>query len=197
MVNGNEATQQPESKQNKQLALFLAFFRVGIFGYGGGPSSIPLVHKEVVEHYGWFTDDEFGDLLALGNTLPGPIATKLAGYIGYRVAGPIGMINAVLATILPSVVAMIALLTTLSMYKDKPWVQGMTNAVVPVVGFMLAQLTWQFTKKSKDGMGWTQALLFIVLSLILIELLGLHPGIMIGLLLLYALFGGKRRRGEA
>ncbi|WP_261131449.1 chromate transporter [Bacillus sp. Marseille-Q3570] len=173
------------------IPLFLAFFRVGIFGYGGGPSSIPLVHKEVVEHYGWFTDDEFGDLLALGNTLPGPIATKLAGYIGYRVAGPIGMINAVVATILPSILAMIALLTTLSMYKDKSWVQGMTKAVVPVVGFMLAQLTWQFTKKSKAGLGWVQALVIIALSLVLMEFVNVHPGIIIGFLLLYAWFGTR------
>ncbi|WP_408011824.1 chromate transporter [Pseudalkalibacillus sp. A8] len=178
----------------------MAFFRVGIFGYGGGPSSIPLVHKEVVDHYGWFTDDEFGDLLALGNTLPGPIATKLAGYIGYRIAGPFGMINAILATILPSILAMIALLTTLSMYKDKAWVQGMTKAVVPVVGFMLAQLTWQFTKKSKAGMGWTQAIVIIVLSLVLMEFLKVHPGIIIGLLLLYAWFGtwgsSKKKQDE-
>ncbi|MCF6138896.1 chromate transporter [Pseudalkalibacillus berkeleyi] len=179
--------------KNKQLSLFLAFFRVGIFGYGGGPSSIPLIHKEVVEHYRWFTDEEFGDLLALGNTLPGPIATKLAGYIGFRVAGVIGMINAVMATILPSIIAMIVLLTTLTMYKDKPWVQGMTNAVIPVVGFMLAQLTWQFTKKSKAGLGWTQAIVIIVLSVILMEVLNLHPGIMIGLLLGYALLGKNRR----
>ncbi|MCF6410934.1 chromate transporter [Pseudalkalibacillus salsuginis] len=178
-------------KSKSQLALFLAFFRVGIFGYGGGPSSIPLVHKEVVEHYSWFTDDEFGDLLALGNTLPGPIATKLAGYIGYRVAGPLGMFNAVLATILPTIVAMIVLLTTLSMYKDKEWVQGMTKAVVPVVGFMLAQLTWQFTKKSKADMGWMKALVIILLSLVLMEFIRIHPGIIIGILLLYAWFGTR------
>lgn len=106
------------------------------------------------------------------------------------------MVNAVLATILPSILAMIALLTTLSMYKDKPWVQGMTKAVVPVVGFMLAQLTWQFTKKSKQGLGWGQAILFIGLSWILMEVLHIHPGIIIALLLLYAVFGGKRRREE-
>ncbi|WP_257348300.1 chromate transporter [Pseudalkalibacillus decolorationis] len=171
------------------LSLFAAFFRVGIFGYGGGPSSIPLVHKEVVDHYGWFTEDEFGDLLALGNTLPGPIATKLAGYIGYKVAGLFGLLNAVVATIFPSVVAMIALLTTLSAYKDEPWVQGMTNAVIPVVGFMLAQLTWQFVKKSSEGLGWMRALLLIGLSVVLMEVLHVHPGLLIGLLLLYAVFG--------
>ncbi len=61
-----------------QWRIFLAFFRVGMLGYGGGPASIPLVHKEVVDHYKWMTDEEFGDVLALGNTLPGPIVTKLA-----------------------------------------------------------------------------------------------------------------------
>ncbi|WLD93155.1 chromate transporter [Alkalihalobacillus sp. AL-G] len=192
MVALEKVKQQPEpekKQKNKHISLFAAFFRVGIFGYGGGPSSIPLVHKEVVEQYGWFTDDEFGDLLALGNTLPGPIATKLAGYIGYRVAGIFGLVNAVIATILPSVVAMVALLTTLSAYKDQPWVQGMTNAVIPVVGFMLAQLTWQFMKKSSEGLGWTKAVFLIVLSVVLVEFLGVHPGILIGLLLLYAVFG--------
>ena len=76
----------------KQADIFMAFFRVGILGYGGGPSSIPLVHKEVVDKYKWMDTDEFGDVLALGNALPGPIATKMAGYIGYRVGGILGMV---------------------------------------------------------------------------------------------------------
>ena len=71
----------------KQLDIFIAFFRSGILGFGGGPASIPLVHKEVVGNFGWMTDDEFADVLSIGNTLPGPIATKMAGYIGYRVGG--------------------------------------------------------------------------------------------------------------
>lgn len=57
-----------------------------MLGYGGGPGSIPLIHKEVVDKYEWMSDEDFGDLLALANTLPGPIATKLAGYIGHRVS---------------------------------------------------------------------------------------------------------------
>ncbi len=80
-----------------QIDLFIAFFRSGILGFGGGPSAIPLVHKEVVTIYKWMNDEEFSDVLALGNTLPGPINTKMAGYIGYRVGGVIGMINAVLS----------------------------------------------------------------------------------------------------
>ncbi len=171
----------------KHFQLFSAFFRVGMLGYGGGPSSIPLVHKEVVEKNKWMNDDEFADVLALGNTLPGPIATKMAGYIGYRVAGILGLINAVLATIVPTIVLMIVLLTFLSSFKDSPWVMGMSKAVVPVVGVMLATLTWDFFKKSKDSLGWVNACTVVVISFALLELLHIHPAIIIATLLIYAL----------
>ncbi|WP_175638654.1 chromate transporter [Metabacillus schmidteae] len=170
----------------KHLQLFLAFFRVGMLGYGGGPSSIPLVHKEVVDKYKWMNDDEFADVLALGNTLPGPIATKMAGYIGYRVGGVFGLINATLSTILPTIILMIVLLTTISSIKDYPWVQGMTAAVVPVVGVMLATLTWDFYKKSQTSMGWLKAIIFIGGSFLFMEVLGLHPAILIVVLLIAA-----------
>ncbi|WP_173917347.1 chromate transporter [Halobacillus sp. Marseille-Q1614] len=171
----------------QQLNLFLAFFRVGIFGYGGGPSSIPLVHNEVVKKYKWMSDDEFADILALGNSLPGPIATKMAGYIGYRVSGLLGMINAVLATILPTIVLIIILLTFLNNFRDLAWVNGMTQAVVPVVGVMLAVLTYDFLKKSQGSLGYLLTILLGSGSLILIEGIGIHPGIIIAALLLFAL----------
>src|SRR4051812_15050163 len=126
----------------KQADLFMAFFRVGMLGYGGGPSSIPLVQKEVVGRYKWMDGDEFGDVLALANALPGPIATKLAGYIGYRVAGFLGMVNAVAATILPTIFLMILLLTGLNAFKEQPWVNGASKAVIPVVAVMLVMMTW-------------------------------------------------------
>lgn len=178
----------------KQVNLFLAFFRVGILGYGGGPSSIPLVHKEVVEKYKWMTDEEFSYVIALGNMLPGPIATKMAGFIGYRVAGVLGMLNAVLATILPSLILMIVFLTSLSAYKDKPWVAGMTKAVVPIVGVMLAVLTWQFYKKAQDNLGWKKTLSLAIISIILLELLSIHPGFLIGFLLLFALLKPNKKK---
>ncbi|MEW8987074.1 MAG: chromate transporter [Bacillus sp. (in: firmicutes)] len=172
----------------KQVDIFLAFFRVGILGYGGGPSSIPLVHKEVVERYKWMSSDEFSDVLALGNALPGPINTKMSGYIGFRVGGVFGMINALFATMVPSIILMILLLTVLNAYKDRPWVSGMSKAVVPVVAVMLATLTWDFVKKSsKSKLGWGWTMGFIVVSTILLQVIGLHPAIIIFALLFGAL----------
>ncbi|GGD11788.1 chromate transporter [Pontibacillus salipaludis] len=181
----------------KAVHLFLAFFRVGILGYGGGPASIPLVHKEVVDKYKWMNDEEFSDVLALANTLPGPIATKLAGYIGYRVQGLRGMLNATLAVMGPTIVLMIVLLTSISSIKDQAWVQGMTEAVVPVVGVMLAVLTWQFLKKSKSGLGWTVTLVMAVVTGLLMEVAGIHPGIIIAALLIGAIFKKDEKEGDA
>ncbi|TLS36094.1 chromate transporter [Pseudalkalibacillus caeni] len=176
--------------------LFLAFFRVGMLGYGGGPSSIPLVHKEVVDKYQWMNEEDFTDLLALANTLPGPIATKMAGYIGYKVAGIVGMVNAVLATIVPTILLMILLLTSLSSFKDQPWVAGMTKAVVPVVGVMLGVLTWQFITRAQKGLGWKITGILVAASLILLVFLNIHPGILIGVLLLYALLKPAKKQSN-
>jgi len=102
----------------EQKKIFMAFFRVGMLGFGGGPAAIPLVQKEVVDTYKWMDADEFSDILALGNALPGPIATKLAGYIGFRVGGFWGMLNGVLATIVPTIILMIVLLASLNAFRD-------------------------------------------------------------------------------
>lgn len=170
----------------KQREIFIAFFRSGILGFGGGPAAIPLVHKEVVETFGFMTDEEFADVLSIGNTLPGPIATKMAGYIGYRVGGVLGLLNALIATVIPTAIALILFLTVLREYKDLPFIQGMTNGVVPIVGVMMAVLTWDFLKKGQKALGWKIGGLIFVLSFIAMILLGLHPGIIIVVLLVLA-----------
>lgn len=184
----------------KQTALFWAFFRVGIFGFGGGPAMIPLVRAEVVTRHQWLTDEEFADVLAIGNTLPGPIATKMPGYIGYRVAGTSGCVAAVIAVILPMIVAMIVMLGIFSRYRDVGWIRGMGQAVVPVVMVMMAQLTWDFFDKSKAALGWLVSIVMAVIAGGVIYWLGVHPGWVIGAILLAALLrpsGKKRAEGAA
>ncbi len=177
-----------------QLQIFLAFLRVGLFGFGGGPASIPLVYKEVVEKYKWMDGDNFSDTLAIANTLPGPIATKMSGYIGYRIKGVIGMLNALFALVLPSVILMILFLTILFSYKDESWVIGMTRGVIPVVGVMMGILTWQFLVKSKKGLGIVSSIVLTVLSFTLLYLIDVwfgidvHPVYIIIVMLLAAIF---------
>ncbi|UTR14069.1 chromate transporter [Salipaludibacillus sp. LMS25] len=178
----------------KQLNLFMAFLRVGLLGYGGGPAAIPLIQKEVVERYGWIEEEEFSDILAIGNTLPGPIATKMAGYIGYRISGVIGMMNALVASVVPTVMLLIFLLFSLASFREYAWVQGMTRGVLPVVAVMLGVLTWGFIQKSTADYGWLRAMLLVILSVIVVQLLGVHPAILIMALILYVFIKPEKRK---
>ncbi|WP_338469591.1 chromate transporter [Niallia sp. XMNu-256] len=175
--------------------IFIAFLRSGLLGFGGGPSAIPLVHKEVVGTYKWMDDEQFSNILALGNTLPGPINTKMAGYIGYRVGGVRGLIVALIASIFPTVLLMLALLTSFNQFKDQPSVQGMTHAVVPIVGVMMGVLTWGFFKSAKKGLGFKNAILLLAGSLIAIVFVQIHPGIVIGVLLIGAIVWPVKKSG--
>ena len=170
-----------------QWQIFLAFFRIGIFGFGGGPSMIPLFHKEVVEQYQWMNDEQFSDVLAIGNTLPGPIATKMAGYIGFKVAGLTGCINAVIANILPSIIAMILLLTLLREHKDQTWVQGIGQGVLPIVIVMMGLLSYDFFKKAHSSIGWLVTAAIATISFVAIDLANIHPGFVIAVFLIIAL----------
>ncbi|WP_054751828.1 chromate transporter [Piscibacillus salipiscarius] len=167
-----------------------------MLGYGGGPSTIPLVYKEVVDTYKWMTDEEFSDLLAISNTLPGPILTKMAGYIGYRVGGVIGMLSALISSVLPTVLIMIFLIGFLIKFRDSSIVQGMTSAIMPVVGVLLLTLTWSFVKKSKKDLGWLYAIMLIVVGTIL-YIMGVHPAILIAALILFAIFKPNQKAGES
>ena len=129
------------------IQLFLAFFYPGILGYGGGPASIPLIEYEVVDKYGWMNTSEFSEVLALGNSLPGPIAIKMAGYIGYEVGGVLGAIVALFATVGPSLVAMLILLNILYRYRQSPKVKRLSSFVLPAVVVLLAELTFDFLKR--------------------------------------------------
>lgn len=182
----------------RQRDIFVAFFRAGMLGYGGGLSAIPLMHKEVVSAYKWMDDDEFSDILALANTLPGPINTKLSGYIGFRLAGFKGLLNALTATVLPTAFLMILMLTVLNAHKDKSWVQGMSKGVLPIAGVMIGVLAWDFAKKSKTALGWVSTIIYITGSVLIMEVLGIHPGILIiGLIAAALLIKPKEERKQA
>jgi chromate transporter len=165
--------------------LFLAFFLPGILGYGGGPASIPLIENEVVSNYGWLTVNEFSEVLALGNSLPGPIATKMAGYIGYQEGGVLGAIIATFATVAPSLILMIGLLSLLYKYKDSPKVKRMSNYIRPTIAVLLGVMAIKFLLESYEGAGLVQTGILVVVSYVLLERFKVHPAYVILASLIY------------
>ncbi|WLR52900.1 chromate transporter [Bacillus tianshenii] len=166
--------------------IFLAFFISNLLGYGGGPSTIPLVQNEVVNHYGWMTLGEFSDLLAIANVLPGPIATKMAGFIGFQLGGVLGAVIALLATILPSAIAVIILYKFITVFKNAPQVSLMTKSVQPVIAILLGVLAYQFFITAYEDSGIVHLAILTVLGFLAMNKVKIHPAFVI----LGALFYG-------
>ncbi|GIO27102.1 chromate transporter [Ornithinibacillus bavariensis] len=159
--------------------LFLAFFIPGILGYGGGPASIPLIENEVVGRYSWMSVQEFSEVLAVANSLPGPIATKMAGYIGYEVGGVLGASIGIFASVAPSLIILMALLSLLNKYKDSPKVKRITLFVRPVIAILLGYMAWRFFFESYEGIGLLHTILLSVVSYLLIERVKINPAFVI------------------
>ncbi|QTN00437.1 chromate transporter [Sediminibacillus dalangtanensis] len=159
--------------------IFLAFFIPGIVGYGGGPASIPLVENEVVDRYHWMSVSDFSEMLAMANALPGPIATKMAGYIGYQQGGILGSVIGVFATVAPSLLLMIVLLSILNKFKDSPRVKKMTALIRPTIAVLLGIMAFSFFHTSYQDTGIWQTIFLIAASFLLLEKWKVHPAFVI------------------
>ncbi|MEH6906829.1 chromate transporter [Neobacillus drentensis] len=167
------------------LHIFWAFFIANLLGYGGGPATIPLIQNEVVNNYHWMSLSEFGDVLAIGNALPGPIATKMGGYIGYEVGGILGSIIALIATILPSALAVIILFKFVNLFKGSPKVSLMTKSVQPIIAILLAVMAYQFFLTAYENSGIFHLLLLAVVSYFALSKIKMHPSLVIICALIY------------
>jgi len=172
-------------KNNRYAQLIAAMVRTGILGYGGGPSVIPLIRYEAVSRYGWLQDEEFGEVLAVANALPGPIATKIAAYLGYREKGWSGAVVALIAHILPSSAAMLALMSIVQLLSKSAAVAGMIAAVVPVIAVMIGMMAYEFGRRAVQGLGWAAGAVAFALAFALLEVVPVHPAIVIALFLAY------------
>lgn len=132
------------------LALFWGFARVGLLGFGGGQAMIPLMQAECVGR-GWITEEQFLEGLAAGNALPGPISTKMALYVGWLEAGPLGALAAVTGVLAPSAILMLGLTAVILRYREHPMVAGALRGVKPAVVGMIAWVAWDLAPSGITG----------------------------------------------
>jgi len=102
-------------KLKNALRLFITFFKIGLFTFGGGYAMLALIENECIEKKKWITNDEFLNCVAIAESTPGPIAINSATYVGYKVAGVTGAIFATLGVVLPSFV----IILVISLFLDK------------------------------------------------------------------------------
>lgn len=90
------------NKYKKIWELFVTFFRIGAFTFGGGYAMIPLIQSETVEKKKWISDNDILEIVAIAESTPGPIAINSATFVGYKVAGVFGSVFATLGVVIPS-----------------------------------------------------------------------------------------------
>ncbi len=115
------------------LKLFWSFFKIGLFGFGGGYGMISMIQFDVVDKNGWMTNSEFADILALSQMTPGPISINCATYIGYNQGGVIGAIFTTFALCLPTVLLMVAVITWLFKNEENHYVKALLASLKPIV----------------------------------------------------------------
>ena len=94
------------------IQLFIAFFQVGLFSFGGGYAALPLIQEQTVEIHNWLTMQEYIDLVAISNMTPGPIAINASTFTGMKLGGILGAVCATAGCVAPSciIVALLAIL---------------------------------------------------------------------------------------
>lgn len=133
--------------RTKLFQLFLTFFRIGLFTFGGGYAMIPLMQRETVERRKWISDDDIFEVIAIAESTPGPIAINSATFIGYKVAGVWGAVCATLGTVLPSFIIILIISFFLREFQDIKAVQYAFNGIRAGVLALVIKAWWTMAKK--------------------------------------------------
>ena len=121
------------------LHLFYTFFKIGLFGFGGGYAMLSMIQAEVVTRYGWLTSQEFTAIVAISQMTPGPIGINSDTYVGFTATGNVwGAIIATFAVVLPSFILMLAISRFFLKYQKHPAVEAVFSGLRPAVVGLLA-----------------------------------------------------------
>lgn len=121
------------------LQLFYTFFKIGLFGFGGGYAMLSMIQGEVVTRYDWVSTQEFTDIVAISQSTPGPIGINAATYVGFTATGCIwGSVIATFAVVLPSFILMLTISKFFLKYQKHPAVEAVFSGLRPAVVGLLA-----------------------------------------------------------
>ena len=157
------------------LELFITFFKIGLFSFGGGYGILSVIQGEVVTRYGWLTVAEFTDIVAISQMTPGPISINMATYVGYtimnnccgsRVIAIIGSLVTSFALMLPSLILMVIISRYLIKYSKGPTVNAVFRGLRPTVVGLIASAALLLMNSENYGTPAESPLRFVVSVLI-------------------------------
>lgn len=170
----------------KLLEIFIAFFKIGSFTFGGGFAMIPLIEKEVIDKKGWIKEEEIIDIFALSQSIPGAIAINSATFIGYKIDGKKGAYAATLGVVLPSFFIITLIAAFFSKFQDNPLVLAAFKGIRPTVVGLIGLAAIKIAKNAiKDK--WCALITAVATILVLVfdihAIVTIIGGALIGIIL--------------
>lgn len=156
----------------KTHELFWSFFKIGTFTIGGGYAMIPLMEKELVDRREWLTKEEFLDILAVSQALPGIFAVNMAASIGFRLRKVRGAVASIVGNILVPVLIILGFATCFRFLKDNPVFEAIFKGIRPAVVALIAAPVFNMAKTAK--VSWRNVWIPVVAAG-LIYLVGVSP----------------------
>lgn len=154
------------------LQLFLEFFKIGLFTFGGGFAMIPLIEETVLK-YNWLSDTQFYSFLGVCESTPGPVAINMATYIGSVQGGLIGSIIAMLGVVMPSFIIILLIAAILKNLTENRYFKGFIDGVKPVVialitstGIILLAKAIGYVSMKEFNIDYISVIIFVLIALI-------------------------------
>lgn len=163
---------------NFYINSFGTFFKIGLFTIGGGYAMVPLIEEEIVNKKQWIAKEDFIDLLAIAQSVPGVFAVNLSIFIGYKLRKFPGALAMALGTILPSFLIILGIALFFQRFKEYEAVENIFQGIRPAVVALIAAPTFSMAKSAKIN---KYNVWIPIVSALLIWLLGVSPVYIIAL----------------
>lgn len=179
------------------LRLFYEFFKTGLFAVGGGMATIPFLYN-MADATGWFTRNDVANMIAVGESTPGPIGVNMATYVGYVTGGnmgglPFAILGAVVATVglvTPSIIVILIIASFLKSFRENRLVENAfyglrpaSTGLIAAAGISVVMANLFYLENLEQGFGlslfnwkgWLLAIVLWVLTNKVKQTKGLHP----------------------
>ena len=184
----------PAEKRSRALTLFLTFFKIGAFTFGGGYAMLPLIQREIVEKRKWITNDDILEVVAIAESTPGPIAVNSATFVGYRTGDFSGALLATLGVVLPSFAVILAISFVLREFESLKAVQYAFSGIRAGVLALVLKALWSMYRQSpKNAVSYAlMAIAFVLVAFLGADVLPVIIGCAaVGLIV--TLYAGRKK----
>ncbi len=171
-MNDNTVAPSGPAPASGYLELFTTFFKIGLFTFGGGWAMISIIEREIVDKHHWIEREDFLDLLAISQSLPGILAVNIATAVGDKIRGGKGSVVSAAGTILPSflIILAIAIFLTPDMIKSNRVISSIFMGIRPcVVALIVAPV---ITSAKAANLRWKTVWIPLVVALLITVDLG-------------------------